>query len=33
VPITAVTLIRQERLLGPDWLYRWTTEAVAPLST
>jgi 2'-5' RNA ligase len=32
VPITAATLIRQERLLAPDWLYRWTIEAVAPLS-
>jgi 2'-5' RNA ligase len=33
VRITAVTLIRQERLLAPDRLYRWTTEAVAPLSS
>jgi 2'-5' RNA ligase len=32
VPITQVTLIRQERLLAPHWQYRWTTEAVAVLS-
>ena len=32
VPITAITLIRQERLLAPRWLYRWTTEATAVLS-
>ena len=32
VPITAITLIRQERLLAPHWLYRWTTEATAVLS-
>ena len=32
VPITQVTLIRQERLLAPHWQYRWTTEAVAALS-
>ena len=32
VPITEVTLIRQERLLAPHWQYRWTTEAVAVLS-
>ena len=32
VPVTAVTLIRQERLLAPHWQYRWTTEAVAVLS-
>jgi 2'-5' RNA ligase len=31
VPVTQVTLIRQERLLAPHWQYRWTTEAVAPL--
>lgn len=31
VPITAVTLIRQERQLAPHWLYRWTTEATAAL--
>jgi len=31
VPVTRVTLIRQERLLAPHWQYRWTTEAVAPL--
>jgi 2'-5' RNA ligase len=31
VPVTEVTLIRQERLLAPHWQYRWTTEAVAPL--
>ena len=27
VPIEAVTLIRQERLLAPDWMYRWKTQA------
>jgi len=32
VPVTQVTLIRQERLLAPHWQYRWTTEAVAVLS-
>ncbi len=32
VPITAITLIRQERLLAPYWIYRWTTEATAVLS-
>lgn len=32
VPITAITLIRQERLLAPHWLYRWTTEATAVLA-
>jgi hypothetical protein len=31
VPITEVTLIRQERLLAPHWQYRWTVEAVAQL--
>jgi hypothetical protein len=31
VPVTRVTLIRQERLPAPHWQYRWTTEAVAPL--
>jgi len=31
VPVTAVSLIKQERLLGPHWLYRWTTVATAPL--
>jgi 2'-5' RNA ligase len=31
VPVTQVTLIRQERLLAPHWHYRWTTEAVATL--
>lgn len=31
VPVTAVTLIRQERLLAPHWQYRWTTEAVATI--
>lgn len=33
VPVTAVTLIRQERLLAPHWLYRWTTEAAARLGS
>ena len=33
VPITAITLIRQERLLDPHWLYRWTTEDTAALGT
>jgi 2'-5' RNA ligase len=31
VPVTEVTLIRQERLLAPRWQYRWTVEAVAQL--
>jgi 2'-5' RNA ligase len=31
VPVTEIALIRQERLLEPDWLYRWTIEAIAPL--
>jgi 2'-5' RNA ligase len=31
VPVTEVTLIRQERLLAPQWQYRWTTEAVATI--
>ncbi|GAA5160712.1 hypothetical protein GCM10023321_43840 [Pseudonocardia eucalypti] len=30
--VNAVSLIRQERLLAPHWLYRWTTAAVAPLN-
>ena len=33
VRVGAATLIRQERLLEPHWLYRWTTETTAPLST
>lgn len=32
VKISASTLIRQERLLAPEWLYRWTTAAHAPLA-
>ncbi|TCK27126.1 2'-5' RNA ligase family protein [Pseudonocardia endophytica] len=32
VQISAPALIRQERLLAPEWLYRWTTEARAPLA-
>jgi hypothetical protein len=31
VPVTEVALIRQERLLAPHWLYRWTTAAVATI--
>jgi 2'-5' RNA ligase len=31
-PITTIALIRQERLLAPQWLYRWTTEATAVLT-
>jgi 2'-5' RNA ligase len=31
VAITEVALIEQERLLEPDWLYRWTTHSLAPL--
>jgi 2'-5' RNA ligase len=31
VPVSEVTLIRQERLLAPHWQYRWTVEAVARL--
>jgi 2'-5' RNA ligase len=33
VPVTSVTLIRQERELAPHWLYRWTSVATAPLAT
>lgn len=32
VPVTAVSLIEQERLLAPQWLYRWTTVAAALLA-
>lgn len=31
VAVTTVSLIEQERLLAPHWLYRWTTAATAPL--
>jgi hypothetical protein len=31
VPVTAVTLIRQERLLALHWQYCWTTDAVATI--
>jgi hypothetical protein len=33
MPIEAVTLIRQERVLAPDWLYRWEIEARVPLAS
>jgi hypothetical protein len=29
--ITEATLIRQDRQLDPQWLYRWTTEAATAL--
>lgn len=32
VPVSKVALIKQERLLEPDWLYRWTTHSLTPLS-
>lgn len=32
VRIGSLSLIRQERLLAPDWLYRWDTEATAPMA-
>lgn len=32
VPVTAVSLIEQERLLAPHWLYRWTTVATTTLT-
>ncbi len=31
VPVTSVSLIRQDRVLDPEWVYRWTTAATAPL--
>jgi hypothetical protein len=31
VPVTEVTLIRQERLLAPHWQYRWTVAPGAQL--
>ena len=30
--ITRATLITQDRVLAPEWVYRWTTEAHAPLA-
>jgi hypothetical protein len=33
VRVTEAALIVLDRLLGPDWLYRWTTRVVVPLST
>ncbi len=33
VPVTTVNLIRLDRQLDPQWLYRWTLEATAPLSS
>ena len=30
--VTHATLIAQDRVLAPEWVYRWTTEARAPLS-
>lgn len=32
ITIPSVTLIRQERLLAPHWVYRWTTIASAPFA-
>lgn len=32
VPVTAVTFLRQQRLLAPHWHYRWTVRAAAPLA-
>lgn len=29
--VTQVSLIRQERRLAPEWIYRWTTQDTAPL--
>ena len=31
VTVRDVTLIRQERLLAPDWVYRWDPVDTAPL--
>lgn len=33
VRIDSLDLICQDRRLAPDWVYRWTTEASAPLNT
>ncbi|MGH3905454.1 MAG: 2'-5' RNA ligase family protein [Pseudonocardiaceae bacterium] len=32
VNVAETALIKQERLLEPDWLYRWTTHSIASLS-
>jgi hypothetical protein len=32
VPVTGISLIRQERILEPEWVYRWTTVTTAPLA-
>ncbi|WP_214402505.1 2'-5' RNA ligase family protein [Pseudonocardia lacus] len=32
VPITGISLIRQERILEPEWVYRWTTVTTAPFA-
>jgi 2'-5' RNA ligase len=32
VPVTGISLIRQERVLEPEWVYRWTTVTTAPLA-
>lgn len=32
VHIGQISLIRQERVLEPEWVYRWEPEAVAPLA-
>jgi 2'-5' RNA ligase len=32
VRVAEVALIKLDRLLAPDWLYRWTTRAVVPIS-
>jgi 2'-5' RNA ligase superfamily len=33
VDVADAALIQLDRLLEPDWLYRWTTRAVVPLGT
>ncbi len=33
VRVTEAALIVLDRLLAPDWLYRWTTRTVVPLGT
>jgi 2'-5' RNA ligase len=32
IPVSKVALILQERVLAPEWVYRWTSRAEAPLS-
>lgn len=33
IPVSSVALIRQERQLAPNWLYRWTTQASASVKS